>query len=121
MTQPTMPLIRSILSNAIEWLRVETSLAGAELKESLRAAASALAMLFAGAVLLLGGIIILLVAAAHFLMRFGVPADISFLIVALVALLIGGGLLTAGAKALSVSRLAPRRSLAQISAILGGR
>jgi hypothetical protein len=121
MTQSTLPLIRSIIGTAVEWLTIEASLAGAELKESARAASSALTMIFAGAALLFGGTIILLVAVGYFLMRFGVPPDMSFLIVAALTLIIGGGLLRAGAKELSLSRLVPHRSLAQISAILAGR
>jgi hypothetical protein len=121
MTQPTFQLLRGILSNALELLRVETTLAGVELKESARAASFALATLIAGLVLWAGGLIILLIAAGYFLMRLGVPPDLSFLLVAAAALLIGCGLLMAGTRSLSFSRLVPHKSLAQISAVFGGR
>ena len=55
-----------------------------------------------------------------FLTRFGLPLDLAFLIVAVVAIALSALCLWLGAARLKPSRLAPVKSMAQISSLLGG-
>jgi hypothetical protein len=52
-------------------------------------------------------------------MRLGAPLDLSFLMVGLALLAIGVVALRWGANRLKPSRLAPRKSISQISSLLG--
>jgi hypothetical protein len=63
---------------------------------------------------------LVLVAASLALLRFGVPMDLAFLIVAIVAIVISLLLLRSGVAALKPSRLVPAKSISQISSLLGG-
>ena len=53
------------------------------------------------------------------LRRFGVPADLAFLIVALFVIAAGAIALISGLRGLKPSRLAPSKSISQISSLLG--
>ena len=93
-------------------------LARAELSESSSRAAAGLVKVAAGAVFLLAGLFFLLAALTAFLVRLGLPVDLSCLIVAIVALIGGGLALRAGAQAFQPSKLMPRRSIEQISSLM---
>ena len=54
------------------------------------------------------------------LLRFGLPLDLAFLIVAVVAIVISLILLRSGVGALKPSRLVPAKSISQISSLFGG-
>ena len=60
------------------------------------------------------------VTASLFLLRFGLPLDLAFLIVAAVAIVISLILLRSGVGALKPSRLVPAKSISQISSLFGG-
>jgi uncharacterized protein YqgC (DUF456 family) len=113
------PLLFDLLRQVRELLSVELSLAQAELRERGKSIPSSLTAVVTGLILLPIGAVLLFVALSLFLERFGAPLDLSFLIVALV-LLAGGALaLRWGAKRLKPSRLAPVKSMSQISSLLG--
>src|SRR5271166_377481 len=112
------PLLFDLLRQVRELLSVELSLARAELRERGESIPPSLTAVVIGLVLLPVGAVLFFVALSLFLARFGAPLDLSFLIVALV-LLAGGALaLRWGAKRLKPSRLAPVKSMAQISSLL---
>lgn len=121
MSTPTIPLIRGLLDDSLELVSVEASLARAELRESASAVCSGLALIAVGAGLLFCASIVLSIGVAYLLLRTGVAIDYAFLIVAACALASGGMFMLAGRRALSPSRLMPRKSLAQLSALFGGR
>ena len=52
--------------------------------------------------------------------RFGVPLDLAFLVVALVAAIVSLLALRFGVRSLKPSRLLPVKSISQISTLLGG-
>jgi hypothetical protein len=113
------PLLLDLMRQVRELLLVELSLAQAELRERGRSVPSSLTAVVAGLILLPVGVVLFFVAVSLFLRRFGAPLDLSFLIVGLV-LLAGGALaLWWGANRLKPSRLAPVKSMSQISSLLG--
>jgi hypothetical protein len=117
--QPALRLFLDLLRQVRELIAVEVALAQAELRERGSLISSSLTAVLVGLILLPIGGILFFVAISLFLMRLGAPLDLSFLIVAL-ALLTGGLLaLRWGAKRLKPSRLAPTRSISQISSLLG--
>jgi hypothetical protein len=71
-----------------------------------------------GAVAVAGLIGPLIVALA--LRRFGIPADVAFLIVAQLLLVAGSIALISGLKGLKPSALVPSKSISQISSLMGG-
>jgi Putative Actinobacterial Holin-X, holin superfamily III len=73
-----------------------------------------------GGVLLCVALGLVLVAASLFLLRFGLPLDLAFLIVAAVAIVISLILMRSGIGALKPSRLVPAKSISQISSLFGG-
>lgn len=81
---------------------------------------SSLMAVVVGGVLLGVSVGLVLVAASLALLRFGLPLDLAFLIVAVVAIVIGLILLRSGVGALKPSRLVPAKSVSQISSLLGG-
>jgi hypothetical protein len=121
MSTPTIPLIRGLLDDSLELVSIEASLARAELRESASAVSSGLALIAAGAGLLFCAAIVLSIGVAYLLLRTGLAIDYAFLIVAACAMAIGGAFLLAGKRALSPSRLMPKKTLAQLSALFGGR
>ena len=114
------PLLFDLLRQVRELLSVELSLAQAELRERGKSIPSSLTAVVIGLILLPVGAVLFFVALSLFLTRFGAPLDLSFLIVALV--LLAGGVLALrwGAKRLTPSRLAPVKSISQISSLLEG-
>jgi hypothetical protein len=118
--RPTLRLLLDLLGEVRELMRVELSLARAEVSERASGIPSSLTALVVGAVILPVALGLLLVSVSLFLMRFGIPPDLAFLIVAVVAIAVGLVLLRLGAAGLKPSRLVPAKSLSQISALLGG-
>jgi hypothetical protein len=117
--QPALPLILDLLRQVRELFAVELALAQAELRERGSLIPSSLTAVVVGLVFLPIGALLFFVAVSLFLMRLGAPLDLSFLLVALV--LLAGGLLGLrwGANRLKPSRLAPTRSISQISSLMG--
>ena len=116
---PTLELAAELIRSGRDFLAAEVDLARAELRESAAAASSGLSRLAAGAAMALTGIVILCAALVAFLVRLGAPLDVACLIVAIVAIVTSLLLLRSGARVFREIRLAPARSLAQISSLLG--
>jgi drug/metabolite transporter (DMT)-like permease len=116
--QPTLGLLLDLVRQVRELLLVELSLARAELSERGKTIPSSLTAVVVGLILLPIGAVLFFAAVSLFLMRLGLPLDLSVLIVAVV-LLAGGSLALAwGANRLKPSRLAPKKSISQISSLL---
>jgi hypothetical protein len=117
------PLILELLAQLVKQVAalwtIEVDLLRAELAESSSRAMGGLAMVVVGAVFLLAGFFFLLAALTALLVRLGLPVDLSCLIVAVVALIGGLLLLRAGANAFTSRSLLPRRSIDQISSLIG--
>jgi Putative Actinobacterial Holin-X, holin superfamily III len=117
--QPALGLLQDLSRQVRELLLVEFSLARAELRERGKSIPSSLTAVVIGLILLPVGAVLFFVAVSLALTRLGAPLDASFLIVAVV-LLAGGSLaLRWGTKRLKPSRLAPVKSMSQISSLLG--
>ena len=116
---PTLELAAELIRSGRDFLAAEVDLARAELRESAAAASSGLSRLAAGAAMALTGIVILCAALVAFLVRLGAPLDVACLVVAIVAIVTSLLLLRSGARVFREIRLAPARSLAQISSLLG--
>jgi Putative Actinobacterial Holin-X, holin superfamily III len=112
--------LRELLDQVRELVRVELSLFRAEIGERTSGIPSSLLAVVVGVVLLCLSFGLVLVAASLALLRFGLPMDLAFLIVAVVAIVISLVLLRSGATALKPSRLVPAKSISQISSLLGG-
>jgi hypothetical protein len=113
-------LLLDLLRQLRELARVELALARVEVGEHARGIPSSVAAVVVGAVLLALGLGLVLVAASLSLLRFGVPLDLAFLIVAVVALVVSLILLRSGVAGLKPSRLVPVKSISQVSSLLGG-
>jgi Putative Actinobacterial Holin-X, holin superfamily III len=116
---PTLDLLLNLSRELRQLLAVEFALAQAELRERGSTISSSLTALLVGLVLLPVGAVLFFVAVSFSLMRLGAPLDLSFLIVGLALLAIGVVALRWGANRLKPSRLAPRKSISQISSLLG--
>ena len=112
--------LRDLLDQVRELARVELSLFRAEIGERTRRIPLSLMAVVVGGVLLCVSLALILVAASLALMRLGLPLDLAFLIVAVVAIVIGLILLRTGVGALKPSRLVPEKSISQISSLFGG-
>ena len=88
--------LRDLLDQVRELLRVELSLFRAEIGERTSGIPSSLMAVIVGGVLLCVALGLVLVAVSLFLLRFGLPADLAFLIVAAVAIVISLILLRSG-------------------------
>jgi hypothetical protein len=122
-TLQSSPLILDLLAQLVKqaaalWT-IEVDLLRAELAESSSRAVGGLAKLVVGAVFLFAGFFFLLAALTALLVRLGLPVDLSCLIVAVVALIAGFVLVRAGAGAFASRSLLPRRSIDQISSLIG--
>ena len=116
----TLELLLELLHQARALMRAELSLVRAEIGERASGNPSSVTALVVGIVLLPVALGLILVAASLFLLRFGIPLDLAFLIVAVVAILVSLLLLRSGVRGLRPSRLVPARSIAQISSLFGG-
>jgi len=113
-----LELLADLVRQVSSLWTIELDLARAELSESSSRAAAGFVKVAAGAVFLLAGLFFLLAALTAFLVRLGLPVDLSCLIVAVVALIGGGLALRAGVQAFQPSKLLPRRSIEQISSLM---
>ena len=116
----TVELLLDLVHEARELLVVELSLARAEVVERSSSISPGLSALAVALILLPIGLGLIFVAASLFIARFGVPLDLAFLVVALVATIVGLLALRFGLRSLKPSRLLPVKSISQISTLLGG-
>jgi hypothetical protein len=112
--------LRDLLDQVRELVGVELSLFRAEIGEPTNGIPSSLMAVVVGGVLLCVSLGLVLVAVSLSLLRFGLPLDLAFLIVAVVAIVISLILLRSGVSALKPSRLVPAKSISQISSLFGG-
>jgi len=113
-----LELLADLVRQVSSLWTIELDLARAELSESSSRVAAGLVKVAVGAVFLLAGLFFLLAALTAFLVRLGLPVDLSCLIVAIAALIGGGLALRAGARVFQSSKLLPRRSIEQISSLM---
>jgi hypothetical protein len=111
-------LLADLMRQMASLWTIEIDLARAELAESSSRAAGGFAKVAAGGVFLLAGFFFLLAALTAFLVRLGLPVDLSCLIVAVVTLLGGWLVLRDGARAFEPRNLVPRRTIDQISSLM---
>jgi hypothetical protein len=117
--RPTLELLGELAEQTRSLARIELSLLRAELRERGALISSSLTKLGIGLVFLPIGLTLILVAVSLSLRRFGIPADLAFLIVALLAIAAGSLALISGLKGLKPARLTPSKSLSQISSLMG--
>ena len=117
--RPTLELLGELAEQTRSLAQVELALVRAELSERGALVSSSLTKVGAGLVCLPIGVALFLVAVSLALRRFGVPADLAFLIVALFVIAAGAVALISGLRELKPSRLAPSKSISQISSLLG--
>jgi len=117
-TPSIMELFADLLAQVSKLLSLEFELARSELAASSSRVAGGLGKVAVGAVLLLAGMFFLLAAICAFLVRLGVPVDLSCLIVAVVVMAGGWFALKSGTSAFEPTNLLPRRSLGQISSFI---
>jgi len=113
-----LELLADLVRQVSSLWTIELDLARVELSESSSRAAAGLVKVVAGAVFLLAWLFFLLAALTAFLVRLGLPVDLSCLIVAVVALIGGGLALRAGVQTFQPSKLLPRRGIQQISSLM---
>ena len=117
--RPTLELLGGLAEQTRSLVQVELSLFRAELRERGASISSSLTKVGVGLIFLPIGLTLIFVAISLALRRFGIPADVAFLIVALVAIAAGSFALISGLRALKPARLAPSKSISQISSLLG--
>jgi hypothetical protein len=117
--RPTLELLGELAEQTRALAQVELALVRAELSERGALVSSSLTKVGAGLVFLPIGVALFLVAVSLVLRRFGIPGDLAFLIVALLVIAAGSFALISGLKGLKPSRLAPSKSISQISSLLG--
>jgi hypothetical protein len=117
--RPTLELLGELAEQTRSLVEVELSLLRAELRERGASVSSSLTKLGIGLVFLPIGLTLIFVAISLALRRFGIPADLAFVIVALVAMAVGSFALISGLRGLKPSRLVPSKSISQISSLLG--
>jgi hypothetical protein len=116
--RPTLELLGELAEQTRSLAQVELALVRAELSER-GAVSSSLTKVGAGLVFLPIGVTLFLVAVSLALRRFGIPADLAFLVVALFVIAAGAFALISGLRGLRPNRLAPSKSISQISSLLG--
>ena len=117
--RPTLELLGELAEQMRSLVQVELAVIRAELSERGALVSSSLMKVGAGLVFLPLGGALFLVAVSLALRRFGIPADLAFLIVALFVIAAGAIALVSGLRGLKPSRLAPSKSISQISSLLG--
>jgi hypothetical protein len=113
------PTLGELAEQTRSLAQVELALVRAELRERGALVSSNLTKVGAGLVFLPIGVALFLVAVSLALRRFGIPGDLAFLVVALLVIAAGSFALISGLKGLKPSRLAPSKSISQISSLLG--
>ena len=116
---PTVELLGELAEQTRSLVRVELALLRAELSERGALFSSSLTKVGVGLLFLPIGLTLIFLAISLALRRFGIPADLAFLIVALVAIAVGSFALISGLRGLKPARLAPSKSISQISSLLG--
>ena len=114
--RPTLELLGELAEQTRSLAQVELALVRAELSERGALVSSSLTKVGAALVCLPIGVAL---AVSLALRRFGIPSDLAFLIVALLVIVAGSIVLISGLKGLKPSRLAPSKSISQISSLLG--
>jgi hypothetical protein len=117
--RPTLELLGELAEQTRSLVQVELSLLRTELHERVALMSSSLTKVGVGFTFLPIGLCLVFVAVSLALRRFGTPADLAFLIVALVAISAGCFALFSGLRGLKPSRLASSKSISQISSLLG--
>ena len=117
--RPTLELLGELATQVRLLAQAELSLVRAELSERGALISSSLTKVAVGLIFLPVGLTLILVALSLALRRFGIPADVAFLIVALLVIAAGSFALISGLRGLKPSRLAPSKSISQISSLLG--
>ena len=117
--RPTVELLGELAEQTRSLVRVELALLRAELSERGALFSSSLTKVGVGLLFLPIGLTLIFLAISLALRRFGIPADLAFLIVALVAIAVGSFALISGLRGLKPARLAPSKSISQISSLLG--
>jgi len=113
---PVTSVLTAVVSEVAYLLQTEVRLARAEIKEKIGQMTNGAAMIGAAVAVLIPGLVILLMAISRWLTVAGMPEEWSLTLVAVVVLVIGGGLVMAGVKALKASSLVPERTLEQVRA-----
>jgi hypothetical protein len=117
--RPTLELLGELAEQTRSLVQVELSLLRAELRERGASIPSSLTKVGVGLIFLPIGLTLVFVAISLALRRLGIPADLAFLIVALVAITVGSFALISGLRGLKPSRLVPSKSISQISSLVG--
>jgi Putative Actinobacterial Holin-X, holin superfamily III len=117
--RPTVELLGELAEQTRSLVRVELALLRAELSERGALFSSSLTKVGVGLLFLPIGLTLIFLAISLALRRFGIPADLAFLIVALVAIAVGSFALISGLRCLKPARLAPSKSISQISSLVG--
>jgi len=115
----TLELLGELAEQTRSFAQVELALVRAELRERGALVFSNLMKVGAGLVFLPIGVALFWVAVSLALRCFGIPVDLAFLIVALFVIAAGAFALISGLRGLKPSRLAPSKSISQISSLLG--
>ena len=118
--RPTLELLGELAEQTRSLVQVELSLLRVELSERGALISSNLTKVGVGLVLLQIGLTLIFVAVSLALRRLGIPVDLAFLIVSVVSIAAGSFALISGLRGLKPSRLAPSKSISQISSLLGG-
>src|ERR1700735_2345373 len=116
--RPTLELLGELAEQTRSLVQVELSLLRAELRERGASISSSLTKVGVGLIFLPIGLTLIFVAISLALRRFGIPVDLAFLIVALVAVAAGACALVSGLRGLKPARLAPSQSLSHISSLV---
>jgi pilus assembly protein TadC len=115
----TLELLGELAEQTRSLVQIELSLLRAELRERGASISVSLTKVGAALVFLPIGLTLMFVSISLALRRLGIPADVAFLIVALAAIAIGCFGLVSGLRGLKPSRLAPSKTISQISSLLG--
>ena len=107
-------LAADILRDIADLFRAELQLLHAEVSEKITFTAWSLCIIAAGALFLVVTIVLLLQAAIAALVAYGVSWSAASLIVAGLTFVIGGGLTWYGVNRLSLSRMAPTKTIDQL-------
>jgi len=112
--RPIVSLMSHVASDLAYLVQTEFRLARAEMGEKVSAVSNAGTYLALGGAIALSGLIVLLFDIARRIAIAGLPYQWSLLIVAVVALLIGGGFAMAGINRVKASSLTPDRTIEQM-------
>jgi len=113
--EKTIPdLFADMIEHLSTLFRKEVKLAKTEVSEKVQQAGLAIVYIAIGGAIALASLVILLFAIAAFLVEMGLSDQVSLLVVALVALLLGGVAMWKGANDLKATNLKPQRTMDQL-------